>query len=276
MEVTRVSVAVETRAPSGQTSAYLLGSDPAMLVDPAARSDRLDALAADRDVGHVAVTHHHPDHVGAVAHYADRHDATVWARVGRADDFESATGVSPDRAFAEGTTVPAGRGVVRVVDTPGHAPEHVGFAADEGAGDAALVCGDLAVAEGSVVVAPPEGDMRVYLTSLRRVHAMGFERLLPAHGPTVEGSAVRATATRLVAHRLERERRVREAVEAGAATAADVCDAAYDKDLTGVRDLAEATVRAHLEKLAVEGSVRWDGERARPTEGRSRGERGTE
>jgi glyoxylase-like metal-dependent hydrolase (beta-lactamase superfamily II) len=275
MDISRVSVEVETRAPTGQTSAYLLGSDPAMLVDPPARSDRLDALAAERDVGHVTVTHHHPDHVGAVAHYADRHDATVWARTGRSDAFEAATGVSPDRTFAEGTTIPTGERTVRVVDTPGHAPEHVGFVTDGGGDDTALVCGDLAVAEGSVVVAAPEGDMRAYLTSLRRVHAMRVERLLPAHGPTLEGPAVCATATRLIAHRLERERRVHEAVEAGAESAADVCDTAYDKDLDGVRDLARATVRAHLEKLAVEGSVRWDGERAQPTEGRHRDERGT-
>ena len=47
MDISRVSVEVETRAPTGQTSAYLLGSDPAVLVDPPARSDRLDALAAE-------------------------------------------------------------------------------------------------------------------------------------------------------------------------------------------------------------------------------------
>ncbi|WP_415380668.1 MBL fold metallo-hydrolase [Halosimplex sp. TS25] len=264
MEVTRVGVEVATRAPTGETGAYVLGADPALLVDPAAESDELDALAAERGVGHVAVTHHHPDHVGAVAHYADRRDATVWARTGRGDAFEAETGIEPDRAFAEGTTIETGDGAVRVVDTPGHAPEHVAFAAGEDGGDTAIVCGDLAVAQGSVVVGAPDGDMRAYLTSLRRVHAMAPDRLLPGHGPTVEGPAVCATATRLIAHRLDRERRVRRAVEGGAETLAAVCDAAYEKDLAGVRDLAEATVRAHLEKLAVEGAVGWDGKRASP------------
>ncbi|MFT4885524.1 MAG: ribonuclease/clavin/mitogillin, partial [Natronomonas sp.] len=32
----------------------------------------------------------------------------------------------------------------------------------------------------------------------------------------------------------------------------------------GVRDLAIATVRAHLQKLAHEGRVDWDGDRAVP------------
>ncbi|MFC7138668.1 MBL fold metallo-hydrolase [Halosimplex aquaticum] len=266
MEATRVGVEVATRAPTGETGAYVLGADPALLVDPAAESDELDALAADRDVGHVAVTHHHPDHVGAVAHYAERHDAAVWTRTGRADAFQRATGIEPDRTFAEGTSIETGDGAVRVVDAPGHAPEHVAFATGEDGGDTDLVCGDLAVAKGSVVVGAPEGDMRAYLSSLRRVHSMAPDRLRPGHGPAVEGPAVRATATRLIAHRLDRERRVRSAVERGAETVSGICDAAYEKDLTGVRDLAEATVRAHLEKLAVEGAVDWDGERARPAE----------
>jgi len=253
MNVTRVSVPVETRAPTGQTNAYVVGSDPALLVDPAGVTGRLDALADERGIGHVAVTHHHPDHVGAVARYAERHDATVWARGGRAGSFERATGVTPDRAFADGTAIPTGSGPVRVRDTPGHAPEHVVFAAE-----GVLCCGDLAVAEGSVVVGAPAGDMRAYLTALRRVHASGPDRLCPGHGPEIEGKAVRETVDRLVAHRLDRERRVRAAVEQGARTVEEVCDAAYEKDLTGVRDLAEATVRAHLEKLAVESDLRWD------------------
>jgi ribonuclease/clavin/mitogillin len=274
MEVTRVSVDVETRAPTGQTNAYVVGADPALLVDPAAVDDRFDALADERNVGHVAVTHHHLDHVGAVARYADRCDATVWARAGREADFVAATGVAPDRSFAEGARIETGSGPVVVRDTPGHAPEHVAFAVERDDGERTergrhvpdLLCGDLAVAEGSVVVGAPEGDVRAYLTALRRVHAMDPDRLRPAHGPAMEGPEVRTTAERLIAHRLDREQRIEAAVEARARTLAEVCDRAYEKDLTGVRDLAEATVRAHLEKLAVEERVRWDGQRARPVE----------
>jgi len=254
MAITRVSVPVETRAPTGETAAYVLGSDPAVLVDPAAVTDRLDAVAERQRVGHVAVTHHHPDHVGALARYAERHDATVWARTGRERAFQAATGVAPDRTFREGTAIPTGDGTVRVVDTPGHAPEHVAFACG-----GAMACGDLAVAAGSVAVAAPEGDLRAYLTSLRRTHAAAPARLLPGHGPVID--EVRRTVERLLAHRLDREQRVLAAVADGARSVEAVCDAAYEKDLTGVRDLAVATVRAHLEKLATEGRVRWDGQR---------------
>jgi len=257
MEVTRVPVPTATRAPGGETNAYVVGRDPALLVDPAARTDRLDDLVAERGVGHVVVTHSHPDHVGAVAAYADRTEATVWARAGRTDRFRAATDRSPDETFTEGTTIPTGSGPVGVLDVPGHAADHVAVVA----GDDILV-GDCAVAEGSVVVADPEGDMRAYLTALRRLHAMAPDRLLPGHGPTVTDP--RATCERLIRHRLDRERRVERAVREGARTVEEVLDAAYDKDLSGVRDLAGATVRAHLAKLAVEGRVAWDGAHAGP------------
>jgi len=247
MDVTRVSVSVPTRAPTGATNAYVVGADPAVLVDPPARSDALDDAVADRGVEHVAVTHTHPDHVGAVEHYASTLDATVWARYGRTERFAAATGVEPDRTFTEGDRV-AG---LELLDTPGHAVDHVAFEA----GDALLV-GDLAVAAGSVVVGHPEGDLRAYLTSLRRVRARDPRVLHPGHGPVVEDP--RETCERLLAHRLDRERRVRDAIAAGAETVDDVVDAAYDKDVADVRDLAAATVRAHLAKLAHEGDVVWN------------------
>jgi len=254
MDWTRIDVTVPTRAPTGETAAYLLGETDALLVDPAGRTDALDAAIADRRVAHIALTHHHPDHVGGVQQYAAETDATVWARQGRERAFEDATGTTPDQTFAEGTTIPTGGGDVTVLDTPGHAPEHVAFAAD-----GTVAAGDLAVAEGSVVVGAPEGDLRAYLSSLRRLHARDPDRIHPAHGPTITDP--RATCARLLAHRLDRERRVYEAVAAGARTLDAVVDASYEKDISGVRDLARATVRAHLKKLAVERMVAFDGDR---------------
>ena len=255
MRIERIPLEVPTRAPGGRTAAYVIGDDDALLVDPAAADDLLEA-ELDR-VGHIAVTHHHPDHVGRVAEYAAATNATVWCRYGRRESFADATGTEPDRTFREGTTVPVGDEEVTVRETPGHAVEHVAFDLGEG-----LVTGDLAVAEGSVVVGAPGGDMRAYLTSLRRVRAMDPDRLFPAHGPVID--APRPTCERLLRHRLARERRVLSAVEAGNRTVADVLDTAYEKDLESVRDLAGRTVRAHLDKLQYEDRVLWDGSRADP------------
>lgn len=254
MRVDRIDVPAETRAPTGEAAAYVLGESSGVLVDPATRTDELDDAVRNRSVDHLAVTHHHPDHVGAVRSYARAFDLTVWARAGRTDSFAAATAVQPDRTYGPAETITSG---VRTLDTPGHTPEHTAFVTPAGA-----ITGDLVVAEGSVVVAAPAGDMRAYLSSLRRIHAHDPARLFPAHGPTIDDP--RATCERLLRHRLDRERRVRDAVHSGARTLAEILDGAYEKDLTGVRDLARATVRAHLAKLAVEGHLAWDGRRARP------------
>lgn len=259
MDVSTVSVTVlgdvPTEAPSGATNAYLVGNDHALLVDPPCRSEKLDAVVTARTVDHIAVTHHHPDHVGGVSEYATETGATVWARRGRERSFREATGIRPDRTFTDGTQIETGDGTVRVIETPGHASEHVGFVF----GERCLV-GDLATQSGSVVVGAPEGDMRAYLGSLRRIHARDLAVLYPGHGPVIENP--QSTIRRLIDHRLERERHVLEAVESRASSVAAITDIAYEKDVSAVRSLAEATVQAHLQKLAVEGSITWDGTHA--------------
>jgi len=257
MDITRVPVDTPTRGPGGRTNAYLFGHDDALLVDPADRSPDLDAAVDDTDVSAIAVTHHHHDHVNAVTDYAAETGATVWVRAGRAEAFTDVAGLQPDRTFREGTVIDTDTGAVEVLATSGHAPGHVTFAWDDGA-----AVGDLAVAAGSVVVGRPEGDMRAYLTALRRLRARDYERLYPGHGPVIEEPD--AVLERLITHRLDREAKVRAAVENGATDLDEVLAAAYDKDLAGVKDLARATVACHLQKLAVEGDLQWDGERATP------------
>lgn len=252
MRVESVSIPANARVPGGRTNAYVVGEEDAVLVDPAARTDALDDVVAARDVSHVAVTHTHPDHVGAVAEYAADLDATVWARAGREDRFERATGVAPDRTFREGTVV----GPTTVVEAPGHASDHVAF--DLG-GEA--VIGDVALASGSVVIAS-DGDVRAYFTTLRRLLLRDFTRLYPGHGPPIVDPA--PTLSGLLRHRRKREAMVTEAVRDGARTTEEIVSAVYGDDLGDGRGFALLTTRAHLRKLAVEGDVAWDGSRAAP------------
>lgn len=261
--IARVPLPVETRAPTGETNAYVVGEREGVLIDPAARSVTLDRTVETRGVTDVLVTHTHPDHVGAVEAYASRTDATVWAHRDHRERFVRTTGVGPDRTFEDGTRIGAREHEIRVLETPGHAPDHIACAVGgANAGGEVLLVGDVAVATGSVAITADEGDLHDYLASLRRLREIGPWRLLPAHGPVIDDPD--RTLTRLIEHRLRREQRVREAVAAGARDLEAITDAAYEKDVADVRDLAEGTVTAHLEKLATEGELTWDGERAKP------------
>lgn len=255
--IARVSVPTATRAPTGTTNAYVVGKDDGVLIDPGDTTDELDRVVDRRDVGAVAVTHTHSDHVGGVAAYA--RGRTVWAHDNHLERFTKATGVDPDRTFVGDDQLPGG---VQAVETPGHAIDHVAYALVDHDRNS-IVCGDLAVATGSVVVAPPDGDMRSYLDSLRRLRDRDPAVLYPGHGAVIRDP--RSTLTRLITHRLDRERRVLAAVADGVATPTAITERAYEKDLSGVRDLAVATVIGHLEKLAADGQITFDGERARPT-----------
>jgi len=251
MDVSCVPVSVDSRAPTGRTNAYLVAAENALLVDPAGQPAELTGLLDEHPPSHIAVTHTHRDHVGAVSQYAERYGATVWAFDGFADRLADATGRSPDRTFSAGDHI----GPATVVPTPGHARDHVAF----DLGTEALV-GDLAVAEGSVFVGGADGNLGAYLDSLRLLLDREFVRLHPGHGPRIDDPA--ATIQRLIDHRFDREERVRSAVESGAMTVEEILDHAYDKDLSGVRDLAAMAVEAHLDKLADDGVIDWDGQRA--------------
>lgn len=236
--------------PTGRVNAYL--HDPperaqTLLVDPGVAVPALFNILDSVDVSHVAVTHTHPDHAGALARVAAKTDASVCAAAGHEDRFRTATGLDPDQTLADGDQV---AGAV-VLTTPGHAPDHLAFLTDDGA-----ACGDLVIASGSISVAVPDGDVRSYLRSLRRLRARDHSRLLPGHGPAVDDP--RATIDRLYGHRRDREQRILAAVREGAADPDVAVDRAYDADLGNLRAQARATVIAHLEKLDAEGRVRWD------------------
>ncbi|HYY41325.1 MAG TPA: MBL fold metallo-hydrolase, partial [Pyrinomonadaceae bacterium] len=143
-----------------------------------------------------------------------------------------------------GTTTPL---PLRAMHTPGHTRGHLCFYEER---TGALLTGDNIVGLGSVLIDPPEGNMRDYLRSLARYKALvpDIKVLFGGHGPAV-GSAA-AKIDQYIAHRLEREANILRAVQAGAATAAEIVAQVYTDVSPKLHALAERAVYAHLQKLA--------------------------
>jgi glyoxylase-like metal-dependent hydrolase (beta-lactamase superfamily II) len=140
---------------------------------------------------------------------------------------------------------------LRALHTPGHALGHLCFH-DEARG--VLLTGDNIVGVGSVLIDPPQGNMRVYLQSLERMRSLpNLTVLLGGHGPAV--ATPYQKIDEYISHRLEREQNILAAVRAGATTAKEIVAQVYTDVSPKAHAMAERAVLAHLEKLRDDGLV---------------------
>jgi ribonuclease/clavin/mitogillin len=256
-----------TLPPATHTNCWIVSLDRGTaVVDPGSpdpgEQERLfailDALAAEGEPPReVWLTHVHPDHVGAAAAVSARYGIPVRAHRLAAGRVPGVA-VEPIR---EGDLL---GGRFLVLETPGHAPEHVAFL-DERSG--ALLCGDLVSTLSTIVIDPPEGDMAEYVRQLERVRALAPRTLYPAHGaPAPDGADRLAT---YITHRREREALVAAALAEGG-TLAEITARAYADTPAAAPPVAQRSCLASLLKLRDEGRAReergrWQGV-ARPGE----------
>src|SRR6185503_17068018 len=103
---------------------------------------------------------------------------------------------------------------LRALHTPGHALGHLCFHDEE---RGVLMTGDNIVGVGSVLIDPPQGNMREYLKSLQRMRSLpNLTVLLGGHGPAVANPYQKIDE--YISHRLEREQNILDAVRAGDTT----------------------------------------------------------
>ena len=200
------------------------------------------------------LTHLHPDHTGGVnalrmhlgEHLkvaAHRFTAAPLADVIRLDRFIEDHEVIKLSGSPELT--------LRAMHTPGHARGHLCFYEER---TGTLISGDNIVGLGSVLIDPPEGNMRDYLRSLERMRALrNLSVIFGGHGPAIANPYVKIDE--YISHRLEREQNILQAVRAGAATAKEIVARVYTDVSPKAHAMAERAVLAHLEKLEDEGLV---------------------
>jgi glyoxylase-like metal-dependent hydrolase (beta-lactamase superfamily II) len=106
----------------------------------------------------------------------------------------------------------------------------------------------------TVVINPPDGDMRAYLQSLEKLLDEDIAIIAPGHGYLI--GAPRKELRRLIAHRLAREQKVVKAlVKIGPASVDELLPLVYDDVPVRIHRVAARSLTAHLEKLAADGAL---------------------
>jgi glyoxylase-like metal-dependent hydrolase (beta-lactamase superfamily II)/8-oxo-dGTP pyrophosphatase MutT (NUDIX family) len=234
------------------TNTYIVGNDPAAVIDPAVPDDSyVNAIARTAgDVSLILITHRHPDHVGGIAKLVARTGAVV-----RAFGSDQAGSFDVDQLVDE-EMIEVGGATLTVLHTPGHAPDHVCFFMT---GAASLFSGDNILGQGTAVIAPPEGDMGEYLRSLKRLNALQISRIYPGHFDPLDGG--NTVIDQYLAHRAERGRAIVTAIANGASTVEAIVEAVYTDTPKELHPVAVYQVEAQLELLAKSGQVRKSGNR---------------
>ena len=259
-----------TLPPATHTNSYALGGRDVLLVEPATPYEdeqrawiawARELASTGRRIVAIVATHHHPDHVGGAALLSKELALPVWAH----ELTASRVDVPVARRLADGDEIvlegPRDE-TWRVLHTPGHAPGHVCLFEPR---SRTVVVGDMVASVGTILVAPGDGDMTLYLEQLERLAALDASLALPAHGEPIDDPT--ALFHRYVAHRRMREAKILDALETACAaatgagvTATELVPAAYDDVSPAIWPLAKLSVDAHLEKLEREGRIARAGE----------------
>jgi glyoxylase-like metal-dependent hydrolase (beta-lactamase superfamily II) len=252
------------------TLTYIVGRGQVAIIDPGPLDEAhiaalLDAVRGET-VTHIFVTHTHRDHspatprikaaTGALVLAEGPHRAARPLNVGEAPrlDASNDTDFQPDRALADGEVVTGKGFTIEAVTTPGHTANHMAFALKE----ADLVfSGDHVMAWSTPIVAPPDGALSDYMTSLQKLARRSESIYLPGHGGMVREAP--SFVQHYIRHRQGREASILHRLAKGEADIPTIVRAIYIGLDPRLIKAAGMSVLAHLEDLVTRGVVVTDG-----------------
>ena len=237
------------------TNTYVVGENELAVIDPGPALDsHIEKMLQFKNIRWVLCTHTHMDHAPAAAAIKAATGAEV---LGRPAPKGQDPTFGPDRVLQDGERVRIGGITLRAIHTPGHASNHLCYLLEE---TRMLFTGDHVMQGSTVVINPPDGDMRAYLASLERLLEEDLAILAPGHGYLI-GEPHREIR-RLVAHRLGREKKVVAGLERlRESSLEELVPVVYDDVPPRLHGWAARSLTAHLEKLVAEGAVRASGGR---------------
>lgn len=235
------------------TNTYLFGNEEVAVLDPGPVIDsHLQAIQeiAGAPIWWVLVTHTHPDHSPAAVELARQTGAELLGWPPPDGQHQDMT-FKPDRVLEDGDRLSVDGAEIEVIHTPGHASNHICL---RHVSLNWVFTGDHVIDGSTVVIDPPDGNMKHYLESLSKVKSLQPAALAPGHGELIHDPD--RAIDWIIDHRLEREAKVAMALQANPGlTSMELVPHVYkdvDKKLYG---WAERSLLAHLLKLEDDGAA---------------------
>ena len=233
------------------TNTYLFGEQRVAVVDPGPNIEEHIDRIVDTAVGSIAwilVTHTHPDHSPAAMPLAQRTGAEVLG-ISAPEGAHQDASFRPDRVLGDGDVLETQEFGLEAIHTPGHASNHLCYRHDRSNW---LVTGDHVIDGSTVVIDPPDGNMKDYIDSLRRLRQLDCDALLPGHGDRIDDPA--RVIDWIIDHRLQRESKVADALHAHPGLSPHgLVPHVYQDVPDHLYGLAERSLLAHLIKLEADG-----------------------
>ncbi len=202
----------------------------------------------------IITTHQHPDHFGGETvlqkHLRDKFNLKVPLAAHRETAEKLRGKVEFQKILSDGdvfdlTDESGANFQLQTVHTPGHARGLLAFYDEE---SGFLLSGDNVINSSSVVIAPPDGNLKNYLTSLERLKNLpNLKFLCGSHGSAIFDAKGKIES--YIAHRIERENQILAAMKNGAQSVPEIVAAVYVDLKPELLKLAEKSVEAHFEKI---------------------------
>ncbi len=268
--IQRVTAPNESAFTFRGTNTYILGEESVAVIDPGpiidSHFDLLLRALKGRKVSHILVTHTHMDHsplakklqekTGAPMLAEGIHRASRELHLGEINLLDAAgdRDFKPDHILSEGEIVTGDGWKLETVLTPGHAKNHACFAL---VGRQMLFSGDHVMGWATSIVAPPDGSMSDYMSSLSKMVERSETIYFPGHGGRLEKAPEFVRALR--AHRKMRETAVLSRIRAGDETIPEIVKVIYKDTDPRFHGAAGLSVFAHIEDLVQQGRIICDG-----------------
>ena len=249
------------------TGTYVVGEGEVAVIDPGPDlAEHVEALLtslAGERITHILITHTHRDHSPAAKAVKEATGAPTYGFGPHAGGVRGEAGSEeggdwdfvPDIVVAEGDTIAGAEWRFEAVHTPGHTSNHLCFALTD---SGILFSGDHVMGWSTSVIAPPDGDMADYMTSLDKLLDRRQDSVYwPTHGPAI--TEPRRHVRAFIAHRREREAAILEGLKSGIDSVPAMVERLYIGLDPRLRGAAGRSVLAHLIDLIGRDIVAGDG-----------------